>query len=226
LLKVLVSRTITSSILWTVPLDWSNLNTITVIGGGQGGGSYYRWITNSGGGFRLTYGYGGAGAGYVSITNLSVLVPGQTVSIQVGIGGPGRPDAFSSGGGPGGSGGTSLFGSYLQATGGTAAGSFPFLEPGRGSIFNLSESSYTSAVTSTGFSGRLYSGGDPGIGGASGRPGFGGSGNGGNSQNFYDANPNEGSRRSVRVAAQSGTSGVVVISYTPSGTHQSSVWIS
>ena len=220
---MLVSRTITSSILWTVPLDWSNLNTITVIGGGQGGGSYYRWITNSGGGFRLTYGYGGAGAGYVSVTNLSVLVPGQTVSIQVGIGGAGRPDASGSGGGAGSPGGTSLFGSYLQATGGTTQLQFPFLEPGRGSILNLSPTSYINGVTSTGFTGRLYSGGDPGIGGASGRPGFGGYGNGGNSQNFYNANPGFGN---VGVAAQSGASGVVVISYTPSGTHQSSVWIS
>jgi hypothetical protein len=220
---VLVSRTITSSILWTVPLDWSDLNTITVIGGGQGGGSFYRWLVNSGGGSRLTYGYGGAGAGYASVTNLSVLVPGQTVSIQVGIGGAGRPDAFSSGGGAGSPGGTSLFGSYLQATGGTTQSQFPFLEPGRGSILNLSPTSYINGVTSTGFTGRLYSGGDAGIGGASGRPGFGSYGNGGNSQNFYNANPGFGN---VGVAAQRGQQGVVVISYTPSGTHQPSVWIS
>lgn len=220
---MLTTLIFTSSILWTVPLDWSNLNTITVIGGGQGGGSYYRWVTNSGGGFRLTYGYGGAGAGYASITNLSVLVPGQTVSIQVGIGGPGRPDAFSSGGGSGGPGGTSLFGPYLQATGGTVGAFFPFLSPGAGSVVNLAASSYTNAVTSSGFVGRQFIGGDAGIGGASGRPGFGSYGNGGNSQNFYNANRGSGN---VGVAAQSGASGVVVISYTPSGTHQSSVWIS
>jgi hypothetical protein len=70
---VLITLIFTSSTLWTVPLDWSNLNTIQVIGGGQGGGSYYRWS----GGSRLNYGYGGAGAGYVSVTNLSVLVPIQ-----------------------------------------------------------------------------------------------------------------------------------------------------
>lgn len=199
------------------------MNTITVIGGGQGGGSFYRWLVNLAGGARLTYGYGGAGAGYVSVTNLSVLVPGQTVSIQVGFGGAGRPDAFSSGGGAGSPGGTSLFGSYLQATGGTTQSQFPFSQPGSGSIVNLSPTSYINGVTSTGFTGRLYSGGDAGIGGASGRPGFESYGNGGNSQSFNNANPRFGN---VGVAAQRGQQGIVVISYTPSGTHQPSVWIS
>ena len=217
---MLVSRTITESILWTVPLDWSNLNTITVIGGGQGGGSFYRWAGSFG---RLEYGYGGAGAGYVSITNLSVLVPGQTVSIQIGFGGSGAADAGSSGGGPGSPGGTSLFGPYLQATGGTIRVQFPFLQPGTGSILNLSPTSYINGVTATGFTGQRYVGGDAGIGGASGRPGFGSYGNGGNSQNFYNANPGFGN---VGVAAQRGQQGVVVISYTASGTHQPSVWIS
>lgn len=220
---MLNTLTFTSSILWTVPLDWSNLNTITVIGGGQGGGSYYRWLVNSGGRARLTYGYGGAGAGYVRVTNLSVLVPGQTVSIQVGFGGAGSPDAGDSGAGPGSPGGTSLFGSYLQATGGTTRVQFPFLQPGTGSIVNLSPTSYINGVTSTGFTGMRFIAGDAGNGGDSGRPGFGSYGNGGNSQSFDEANPGIGN---VRVAAQSGQQGVVVISYTPSGTHQPSVWIS
>ena len=220
---MLNTLTFTSSILWTVPLDWSNLNTITVIGGGQGGGSYYRWLVNSGGTARLTYGYGGAGAGYVSVTNLSVLVPGQTVFIQVGFGGAGSPDAGDSGAGPGSPGGTSLFGSYLQATGGTTRVQFPFLQPGTGSIVNLSPTSYINGVTSTGFTGMRFIAGDAGNGGDSGRPGFGSYGNGGNSQSFNEANPGIGN---VRVAAQSGQQGVVVISYTPSGTHQPSVWIS
>ena len=214
---MLITLVFTSSILWTVPLDWSNLNTITVIGGGQGGGSFYRWFVNLAGGGRLFYGYGGAGAGYVSVTNLSVLVPGQTVSIQVGFGGAGRPDAFSSGGGAGSPGGSSLFGSYLLATGGTTRAQFPFLQPGSGSIVNLSPTSYINGVTSTGGNPEFTGHGD------SGRPGFGSAGNGGNPQNFYNANPGFGN---VGVAAQPGQQGVVVISYTPSGTHQPSVWIS
>lgn len=204
-------------------MDWSNLNTITVIGGGQGGGSYYRWFTNLAGGARLTYGYGGAGAGYVSVTNLSVLVPGQTVSIQVGFGGAGRPDAFSSGGGAGSPGGSSLFGSYLLATGGTTRAQFPFLEPGSGSIVNLSPTSYINGVTSTGFTGMRFIAGDAGNGGNSGRPGFYSYGNGGNSQTFESGNPGRGN---VGIVAQPGQQGVVVISFTPSGTHQPSVWIS
>lgn len=220
---MLNTLTFTSSILWTVPLNWSNLNTITVIGGGQGGGSYYRWSVDSGGRTRFNYGYGGAGAGYVSVTNLSVLVPGQTVSIQVGFGGAGSPDAGNSGAGPGSPGGTSLFGSYLQATGGTTRVQFPFLQPGSGSIVNLSSTSYINGVTSTGSGGMRFIAGDAGIGGNSGRPGFGSYGNGGNSQNFYNAHRGFGN---VGVAAQRGQQGVVVISYTPSGTHQPSVWIS
>ena len=218
---MLITLIFTSSTLWTVPLDWSNLNTIQVIGGGQGGGSYYRWS----GGSRLNYGYGGAGAGYVSVTNLSVLVPGQNVSVQIGAGGAGRPNAQApNGGGPGNPGGNSLFGSYLQATGGTVGAFFPFLSPGAGSVVNLAESSYTNAVTSSGFVGRQFIGGNAGIGGSSGRPGFGSYGNGGNSQNFYNTSPNLLGNNGV--AAQSGASGVVVISYTPSGTHQACVWIS
>ena len=204
-------------------MDWSNLNTITVIGGGAGGGSYYRWSIDSGGRSKLTYGYGGAGAGYVSVTNLSVLVPGQTVSIQVGFGGAGSPGAGDSGAGPGSPGGTSLFGPYLQATGGTTGVQFPFLQPGTGGILNLSPTSYINGVTSTGFTGMRFFAGNAGIGGNSGRPGFGSYGKGGNSQSFNNANPGFGN---VGVVAQPGQQGVVVISYTPSGTHQPSVWIS
>lgn len=64
---------ITSGTTWTVPTDFSNVNTIEVIGGGgggQSGNSSYR-------------GGGGGGGGYSRIDNVS-LTPGSTIAIQVG----------------------------------------------------------------------------------------------------------------------------------------------
>lgn len=215
---MLVTRIITGSMVWTVPLDWSNFNTIEVIGGGGGGGSFYRWD----GGSRLVYGYGGSGAGYIRVENLNLLVPGQNIVVTVGFGGAPAATPGMSGGGPGSPGGSSLFGSYLQATGGQTQQAFPFIRGGNGFI-NLPVGSYSNFLQSAGSSGGLYSGGSPGAGGLSGRPGFGNNGRGGNSQSFNNANPLFGN---VGVAQQPGQPGVVVISYTPSGTHQASVWIS
>lgn len=193
----------TSSTVWTVPLDWSNLNSIIVVGAGQGGGSYYR----QDGGNRLVYAYGGAGGGYSTVQNLNSLVPGQTITVQVGAGGY----PASSGSGPGGSGSDSSFGGYVTATAGRTIGTWPYMAVGVG---NYSSGSF----------GTLAYGGSPGYGGNAGSPGYGSYGKGGNSQNWYSANyPYTGAGA---LTAQPGQNGVILVSYTPSGTHQACVWIS
>ncbi|OGY44173.1 MAG: hypothetical protein A2729_00990 [Candidatus Buchananbacteria bacterium RIFCSPHIGHO2_01_FULL_39_14] len=63
--------TIADSSPWTVPLDWSDVNTIVAIGGGGGGGS-----TANGGG-------GGGGGEYSAITNYTNLTPGASVGFSV-----------------------------------------------------------------------------------------------------------------------------------------------
>ena len=61
---------LTSGTSWTVPADWSDVNTIETIGGGGHGGS-----SNTGGG-------GGGGGAYASITNLD-LTAGASVTYRV-----------------------------------------------------------------------------------------------------------------------------------------------
>jgi hypothetical protein len=73
----------TSGITFTIPGDWTNSNTINVIGAGTGGaagtgGSCSCGIPSGGSG-----GSGGAGGAWAQITNFSA-TPGQVISIQVG----------------------------------------------------------------------------------------------------------------------------------------------
>lgn len=68
---------ITSGTTWTVPADWTNVNTIECIGGGAGG------AINAG----SDYGAGGGGGAYSKKNNLTGLTPGGTVTIQIGSGG-------------------------------------------------------------------------------------------------------------------------------------------
>ena len=215
---MLTTLQFTSSLNWKVPLDWSNLNTIEVVGAGAGGGSYYRWS----GGSRLTYGYGGAGGGYGKIENLSLLTPGENVFITVGLGGSGAPDAGSGGGGPGNPGGTTLFGSYLAGGGGTTTSSFPYTQGSDARIL-APAGSYINPLVLSGSPGRLYSGGAQGAGGQSGAlAGLSSYGDGGGSQNYYSGNY----QTSGAISSSAGRSGVVKITYVPSGTHQACVWIS
>ena len=67
---------ITSGTTWTVPTDWTSVNTIETIGGGGAGGS-----ENS------TNGNGASGGGgeYRVVTNVSY-TPGNSITIQVGQG--------------------------------------------------------------------------------------------------------------------------------------------
>lgn len=107
-----------------VPLDWSNYNTVEIVGGGGGGGSGVKWFAASG----IYYGSAGAGGGYVKVDGL-VLKPGDYINVTVGAGGTagiasGKPSPYGNEEGDwGGTGGTTIFGNYMQATGGfTSAG--------------------------------------------------------------------------------------------------------
>ena len=62
---------------FTIPADWSNTNTIEVIGSGGGGGTSTSTFTGSGGG----------GGGYSKVTNYGYLTAGQTVTFHVSAGG-------------------------------------------------------------------------------------------------------------------------------------------
>ncbi len=86
---------LTSGTSFTVPGDWSNSNTIEVIGGGGGGQS----------GAGIAGGTGGGGGGYSRISNLT-LSPGSVVSYQVGAGGAGGINGVSQ---PGANGGSTYF---------------------------------------------------------------------------------------------------------------------
>lgn len=97
--------TFTSSGTFTVPAGVTSITLECWGGGGAGGGSESIYSGNSAGG-------GGGGGGYSKITNYHV-IPGNTYSITVGVGGTGST------GNDGGDGGDSYFGSNIcLATGG------------------------------------------------------------------------------------------------------------
>lgn len=90
-MATVVFLTTTGTNSWTVPADFTVLNTIEVIGGGDGGGG--------------GVGNGGAGGGYSKIVGL-VLTPSASITYAVGIGGA-----------PGGAGGDTWFdGASLAAS--------------------------------------------------------------------------------------------------------------
>src|SRR6185295_12301461 len=67
---------ITSTQAWAVPSDWSNTNTIEVIGGGGGGGA----ISANGSG-------GGGGGAYAKAINITTITAGSSIGATVGAGG-------------------------------------------------------------------------------------------------------------------------------------------
>jgi hypothetical protein len=79
MVDTVVFLTSTGANTWTVPSDWSDTNTIEVIGGGGGGA---RSAAGNGGG-------GGGGGGYSKTTNLAGLTPGGSVDYFVGAAGAG-----------------------------------------------------------------------------------------------------------------------------------------
>ena len=100
--------TATGAGTWTVPSDWSNVNTIIAIGAGGSGGTS---VENSFGA-----GTGGGGGAFSSIVNLSTLNPGDMVSYTVGAGGA-AVTRSSIGNTPGNAGGDTWFnGASLAAS--------------------------------------------------------------------------------------------------------------
>lgn len=73
---------LTSGTTWAVPSDWSNTNTIEVIGGGGGGAN-----GQTAGASPVRGGGGGGGGAYSKISNTTALAGGSTVTIQVGAAG-------------------------------------------------------------------------------------------------------------------------------------------
>lgn len=75
-IKVVYLTSLAALPTWTVPSDFTNSNTIECVGGGGAGGPG-----------SVSCASGGGGGGYSKISNLS-LVPGASVTYQVGSGGP------------------------------------------------------------------------------------------------------------------------------------------
>ena len=238
---------LTSNQIWTVPNDWSSVNTIEIIGGG-----------------------GGAGGGYVKVENVNILQPKQQINVIVGQGGAAadewfmpsllssplylstilrvtgfhyHPTLFSTG--------TTTFGSYMSVFGGRyqSESFFDKMFSHIGGNLNFNSwplGSYTNLVTSQGESKRylgFIGDGDPRVdtfdpisfGGAAGGPGFLNYGRGGQAQTLVNNYIVWGNRfgttggidpAQVTKPALSGTQGVVRITYEPSGTQQACVWIS
>ena len=96
---------IVSGTAWTVPEDWSNSNTIEVIGGGGGGAAAN----------NIGSGTGGGGGAYSKIINLS----GLSGSVLLSVGAGGSP---STGGGDTWFNGTTIANSSVGAKGGGGGG--------------------------------------------------------------------------------------------------------
>ena len=94
------TETITSTTTWLVPEAKDQSFTIRIFGGG-GGGSYMNE-------YHIT----GGGGGYMN-NGTFTLTKGQSISIQIGAGGQSKNRSNAA------SGGTSSFGGYLSAAGGS-----------------------------------------------------------------------------------------------------------
>lgn len=261
----------TNTQVWTVPDDWSPVNTIEIIGGGGGGGNaiardnYSTQIRQ-----WRNYSRGGAGGGYAKVENVTTLQQKQRINVTVGLGGAAadawfmptllssptyvrdilrvtgfhfHPTFFSTG--------TTTFGSYMSVYGGRYLSESSFLKlyshiGGDLNFNNWPAGSYTNFITGKGEDKR-YLGfvGDPdsrvdtsdpiSFGGAAGGPGFLAYGIGGQAQTLVNNYLVYGNRfgttggidpAQVTKNASRGSNGVVRITYEPSGTQQSCVWIS
>jgi hypothetical protein len=100
------AQVFTSSGTFTVPTGVTAVK-VTVIGGGGGGMSWGPDYS------------GGGGGGGVAVKYITSLTPGSSISVTVGVAGTGGTYPTNSGAT---SGGTSSFGTYCSATGGSAGG--------------------------------------------------------------------------------------------------------
>jgi len=136
----------TSTGTFTIPASVTKVK-VTVVGGGGGG----RSTTGN-------TGAGGGGAGGAAIEVISGLTPGGTVTVTVGAGGAANTD-----------GGTSSFGAYLSATGGSAAPnvSSNYWAGGAGGTGSGGDINFTGGAGQGGPGIQTISGGVSGNGGAS-----------------------------------------------------------
>lgn len=143
--------TATSTTSWNIPSDWSNFNSIEVIGGGGGGGSSAN-LGDSGGG----------GGAYAKINNFDVGAS-TTILVQVGVGGAQNASGtLSFWGGSG---------AVTTCTGKSVCADFG----GRGVTSTVSKGGTTANSSGT----ITYAGGNGGAGNTTGDTGGGGGGAGG-----------------------------------------------
>jgi hypothetical protein len=181
----------TSSGTFTVPAGVTKAK-VTVIGGGGGA----KHSTNI-----ASYTVGGGGGG-TAIEVLSGLTPGAAIAVTVGTGGAGNTAYGST---PGGTGGTSSFGSYLSATGG-AGGAIPLsTQPPYSSLGGIGSGGSLNIAGSPSEPPSSYSAGGGSFMGAGGGPGADGRAYGGGG-GALQASGSE-------IWAGSGASGVVIVEY-------------
>lgn len=198
----IIYLTTASSLPWTVPSDWDSANnSIECIGGGGGAALDVAMVQ---------YGAGGGGGGYSKINNLS-LVPGGSVTFQVGAGGAaGSNGTDGSAGGDTWFNGTTFIGSSVGAKGGGGgqhggAPSYLAIGGGGGAAANGSGST----TYSGGHGGpTTTSGNDGGGGGAAGPYGNGGNGGtGGSNQSTQGGAGGGGADGGSAGSAPSGSNG-------------------
>jgi hypothetical protein len=197
----IIYLTTASSSPWTVPSDWSSTdNTIECIGGG--GGAAFDVAT-------IQYGAGGGGGGYSKINNVS-LVPGGSVTFQVGAGGAaGSNGTDGIAGGDTWFNGTTFTGSSVGAKGGGGGlhgGAPSYLATGGGG--GAVASGIGTTTYSGGNGGPTTASGDDGGGGAAGPYGNGGNGGtGGSDQSTQGGAGGGGADDGSAGSAPSGSSG-------------------
>jgi hypothetical protein len=181
-----------SSASWTVPAGVTRARIRLVGGGGGGGGST---AANSGGG-------GGAGGYAEGIVNLA---PGQVITVTIGGGGGGCGAQATAA-----TGGTTAFGSYLNATGGLGGSSAnPNSAGGMGGV------GYGGTLNFTGGSGADGHTSTSNFAGGGGDSAFGGGGRGGSGGGVSGQAPGSGGGGSYETAGNggAGASGLVVVEF-------------
>lgn len=187
---------------FTVPSNVTRLKAIVVGGGGSGS------MTASAGG------YGGGGAGGCAIKYISGLTPGANVAIVIGAGGNSLPT--NAGAVNGYTGGTTIFGTYCTATGGTGGQGVSVYSHAAGGVGANGDINFTGQA---GF-GSVYMYGVTNGGGDGGNSIFGGGGRGippGGAAGSYligGAAPGAGGGGgSTSYASGAGANGIVIIEY-------------
>jgi hypothetical protein len=86
----MVELLFTTSVIWTVPGDWTNQNIIEIYAGGGGATGPYFFGSPAGGSVLVgPFGNSGLAGGYNFTRNLTNLIPGDQIEINVGQAGSG-----------------------------------------------------------------------------------------------------------------------------------------